>query len=322
MSASILIVSALLLSGARNVTAKSPSQPNQSTQTPTEEHSSVPSPSVSPLNQPTAAATAKPTATYIYNQYKQASPWGNVPTWLEAIATILLVIFAGRQLSSVKGAANAARDNADAAKDAAVSTKRYVEMTEQTVEAANQSARAAELALNIERPYVFIEKQSLALRNLKLPSGIAGPFSLLAPESIESEATHKGLDPTFILRNRGKGIAIIRDVRLRVMKVPYPALLSGLPVSTGKFEVIARYSYLIQQPVLGNGEMSDPYSALWLRVPIDVWREASKIAQRQIVLTIRVAYSDAAERPFFTIQRFNYVHGNLYAALPRRRKRP
>ena len=89
------------------------------------------------------------------------------------------------------------------------------------------------------------------------------------------------------------------------MKMPYPVLLSGFPVPAGKFEVIVRYPYLIQQPVLGNGEMSDPYSGLWLYVPIDVWREANKITQRQIVMTIRVAYTDAAERPFSTIQRFN-----------------
>jgi hypothetical protein len=53
-----------------------------------------------------------------------------------------------------------------------MATKQYVQMTTQMVEAAKQSARAAELALNIQRPYVFAQSFRLEdheRRQLDLP---------------------------------------------------------------------------------------------------------------------------------------------------------
>jgi hypothetical protein len=118
LCALILIVSALLVSAACGASAESPSQPNQSTQTqtPAQQHNAIASPTASALNQSPAVPTGSASATYIYNQYKQSSRWGNVPAWLEAIATIGLLFFAGWQMSLIKAAAVAARDNAEAAK--------------------------------------------------------------------------------------------------------------------------------------------------------------------------------------------------------------
>jgi hypothetical protein len=163
----ILIASALLLSGARNVTAEGPSEPDQrsQTETPAQDHDALASPSPTIINQPAPQPTPNAGATYIYNQYKQSSPLGDLPTWLEAIATILLVIFAGRQMQFVsrsttatENAANAASENAKAAKDAAVATERYVEMTAQMVEATKQSAKATEAALHINRPFLLVTR--------------------------------------------------------------------------------------------------------------------------------------------------------------------
>jgi hypothetical protein len=156
----ILIASALLLSAANGASAESPSQPNQrtQTQTPAQRHNAIASPTASALNQSATVETTGTGATYIYNQYKQSSPWGDFPTWLEAIATILLVVFAYRQIDFVRASAQAASDNAKAAKDAAIATERYVEMTEQMVEATKQSAKAAETALYVNRPFLLVTR--------------------------------------------------------------------------------------------------------------------------------------------------------------------
>jgi hypothetical protein len=303
----ILIVSALLLSGARNITAEGPSQPNQSTQTqtPANEHSSVPGPSVSSVHQPTAVATAKPSATYIYNQYKQTSPWGDVPTWLEAIATILLVIFAGRQMGSVKEAANAARDNADAAKDAVVSTKRYVEMTAQMVEATKQSARATELALNAERPYVFIEKQNPAMY-LRITSLMReGPPINVAREPLKykgaDESDTADISLTFELRNRGKGVAVVKTVLARMLLGAGLFENENLALRTiGRSDGIVRGGI----SVIGSGESAE-CSVIGLSLPLDM---VAQIIDLKISLyfAIVVRYGDVYGRNFTPGFRFEY----------------
>src|ERR1700719_3061633 len=108
--ASILIALALLLSAANGGATESPSQPNQraETQTPAQQHNAIASPTVSALNQSAAVPAAAGGTTNIYNQYKQTSPWGDLPSWLEAIATIGLVIFAFWQMNFVKRSTTAA----------------------------------------------------------------------------------------------------------------------------------------------------------------------------------------------------------------------
>jgi len=137
LSVLILIASVFLLSAARNVTAEGPSQANQQTQTetPAQQHDTVTSPSPTVINEETAEPIAASGATNIYNQYKQSSPWGDFPTWLEAIATIGLLVFAGWQIAFIRrttkateDSAKAASENAVAAKDAAEATKKYAEV--------------------------------------------------------------------------------------------------------------------------------------------------------------------------------------------------
>jgi hypothetical protein len=121
-----LIALALLLSAA-SVTTESPSQPNQGTQTqsPAQQHSSTASPRMPALNQAAAKPTARKGRTNTDYECKQPGPWGDFPTWLEAIATLGLVGFAAWQMRLIKDAAVAAKNNAEAAKlqaDAAIKT--------------------------------------------------------------------------------------------------------------------------------------------------------------------------------------------------------
>lgn len=133
LSTLILIASALLLSAASNVTAEGPSEPNQrsKTQPSPQAYSQIASPTMTATLQPTATPTAQAGATYTYNEYKQSSPWGDLPTWLEAIATIGLVVFAfwqmdfvRRSTDSMEAATTAAGKAADTAERALIHAER------------------------------------------------------------------------------------------------------------------------------------------------------------------------------------------------------
>lgn len=120
-SVSILVASAMLLSAANGAPIESPNQPNQRTngERKPDHQTAATTPSRSSINQPARTPSANQGATYVYNQYKESSPWGDVPTWLEAIATLGLLAFAAWQMGLIKAAAIAARDNAVAAKKSA-----------------------------------------------------------------------------------------------------------------------------------------------------------------------------------------------------------
>jgi hypothetical protein len=170
----ILIASALLLSAGRNTAAESQSKPHQRHKTHCTAYadSQITKPTITATFQPTAAPSTASGATYIYNQYKQSSSWGNVPTWLEAIATIGLVAFAfwqmhfiRRSTEATENAAKAAADNAVASRSAADATAAY--------------ARIAERSLfDIQRPWVLVF-------SVKWPSGV---FPLPADEATEPQA--------------------------------------------------------------------------------------------------------------------------------------
>ncbi|MFZ0676869.1 hypothetical protein [Candidatus Binatus sp.] len=168
----ILIASALFLSAANNGTAESPSQPNQrsQTKTPAQEHDAVASQAPPVSNQPAAVPTASAGATYIYNQYKQSSPWGDLPTWLEALATILLVIYAAWQTSFVDRSTKAAED----------------------------AAKAATLALNAERPYLLpVQAEDNLPALLQIATVTIKNFGK-GPAIISEIVAHFGLDdPAF-----------------------------------------------------------------------------------------------------------------------------
>jgi hypothetical protein len=163
----ILIGLALLLSGARNLTAEGPSQPNQGTQTkaPTQQHSAVASPSKFTFNQGTPIPTAETGAHYNHNQHSQSGPWGDLPGWLQAIATIALVIFAARQMRFVRRGTTATENAANAARDNAIAAQKYAGIAERTL--------------------ILTQRPKLVVRNVVIeqvrPFATVQPLELFAP---------------------------------------------------------------------------------------------------------------------------------------------
>jgi hypothetical protein len=181
------MVLALGLALSVNAQSGNPSQPNQSTNTEphAQQHDAVASPTASALNQSAAVVTASTGATYIYNYYKQSSPCGDLPSWLEAIATILLVAVAGWQMGFIRRstaateeASKAARDNAFAAKESAKATEEYVKISERAL-------------VDVQRPWVLVFE-------VKWPSGVFPmPAELDAtPRVVTMRISYKNFGPT------------------------------------------------------------------------------------------------------------------------------
>jgi hypothetical protein len=234
----ILILSALLLSTARNATAESPSQPNQSAQTETsaQQHDAVANPAATTLNQQTTKPAASSGTTNIYNQYQQSSPWGDFPTWLEAVASIGLVIFAYWQINFVKRTTTASEDAAKAARDAVIATQQYVELTKDLAATTKQSVDLARLSLSTERPYITVT-----------------PVNIVP--------TTVGARVNFTLRNEGRTPAIIKDIVAGLKWETYPDCPSFQKRRDGV------RSRRIHEYVLGTDRTSREYSSWYEDVP-------------------------------------------------------
>jgi hypothetical protein len=297
-----LALLALYLS-ARNVAAEGPSQPNQSTQTqtPAEEHSSVPSTSISPTYQPTAAPTPHYGTTYIYNEYYQTGPLGNLPTWLEAIATIGLLVFAGwevdyvrRSTAATEIASKAASDNAIAAKDAAEATKRYAEV--------------AKLALRAERPFLFIEEQSVHSHPIaksfnSLKELLTGKFERpdITRDTLSQKDKYESaeLQMSFVLFNRGRGIAIIDRIKIKTLlghgmiKGGKEKMLTG-----GRFEVTVAAQML-------RPDRGAKFFAPSIEFSLDLFADIVELRKGLLILLL-IQCHDVYRRPFTTIQPLAY----------------
>lgn len=306
---SVLFVSAFLLSYARTVTFAATSQSNQRTQTQNEpqQNGSAPSPLASAFVQPSPAPSAEDRKAETEAQSYPASPSENrLPAWLEAIATILLVGFAAWQMrfirrstAATENAANAASDNAKAARDAAVAAERYVEMTEQMVEAAKQSARAAELALNVERPYVFVESQTLDFA--KVSQTPVPPLIAAAVPGFTKEPEQRiDIEISFTLRNRGKGIAVLTGVRTRLILTNDPLGLAA----HFKLATACSSRMRIRQRVIGA---VDEYPVrTYLHLPIPVWEGIVNEFKVGLLVVGIVCYHDVFRRPYKTYFSFDY----------------
>lgn len=276
LSALILIASALLLSAASSGATESASQPNQSSQTdtPAQQHNAISGPTVSALNKATAVPTTGAGATYIYNEHYYSSPFGNLPTWLEAVATIGLLIFACYQMRFVRSSTTAARDNASAAKEAAIATKEY--------------AKIAALALNAERPYVFVESQELNATE-------ASPLPRLLGGTTAPQEPQMDIAVSFRLRNRGKGVAVIKDVRARLL------ITDGMYHPVGfrrKFVTAGKVSLRIAERVVGGGEGSEQIVARFTILKTD-WEKITHLNLYLLVAGLAV-YGDVFRRLYTT----------------------
>jgi hypothetical protein len=297
----VLIASALLLNAARNVTAEGPSQPNQSTQAQTEsqQHNPIPSPPVSPLVQPSPAPPAQRREAVTDDQGREASPSGNdLPAWLEAIATILLVGFAlwqmrfiRRSTAATENAANAARDNAKAAKDAAIATERYVEMTEQMVKATKQSAHATELALNAERPFVFVEVLTV--------SAAEAMSYLITGEPAPSDA-QVDITVALSLNNQGKGVAVVNSLKVSLI-IATSKLLEN---RTKPVPLYKRRSEQFEYRIISTEQVRQ-HRAFCTRVSAKIWEDVKRSRLRLLISGV-FRYQDVFGRHFWTRYCFEY----------------
>lgn len=232
----ILIASALLLNAARSATAESPSQQNQGRQAETsaQEHNAIADPTASTINQQTSKPTPTSGATYIYNQYQQSSPWGDFPTWLEAIASIGLAIFAFWQINFVKRTTTASENAAEAARDAVRATQQYVELTKELSETTKQSVELARLSLSTERPYITVTPVGL------FPSASGARVNLA-------------------LRNDGSRPAIIKNIYAHMAWEQRP----DCPPLARRQELAGHNSRRIHEYVIGSNNRTSREYSLW-----------------------------------------------------------
>jgi hypothetical protein len=213
---SLTLIALALLAIAGSTKAQATSRPGDG-QTPAQQHHAEPAPYLSPTIQiSTKAATAGSAAETNYQRYYPNNS-AELAAFVQAVAAVILILFGGWQMvllwrstGATEKAADAARDNAIAAREAAEVSKENIEISKQLADANQRAAEAAQLTLNVERPYVFFKSPQMLTR--------------AQPESIPIGATIFSSHPTgdtlrfelaYELKNHGKGVAIIDDVRAR-----------------------------------------------------------------------------------------------------------
>jgi hypothetical protein len=204
----ILVILVLRLNAAEQRPASPVGKPSPTTEANNPSKAAQPQGSFRPSApiQPTSVHSTKAGDSYTYNYYYYYYPQEgrDLPAWLEAGATIALLVLAAWQMGFIKrstkateNAATAASDNAKAAHDAATATERYVQLTAEMVEATKQSTELAQLALNANRPFLLIVDETL--QNLEV-----------AP------AKNTRVHIQFAFKNCGKSPAIISKIRARL----------------------------------------------------------------------------------------------------------
>jgi hypothetical protein len=188
------------------------------------------------------------------------------------------------------------------------------EMTKATAEAAKaaiESAKAAELALYAERPYLFVENQKIGIYLRLTPSLAAPPRIAPTPEISANPLRYKGQDKSdasdirleFNLRNRGKGVAEIRAVYVRML------LGRGLIINQDrKLTTIGRTDADIKLglSIIGPNEIAEcSASGLSFSLPLDT---VSQLAHWELSLrfVILVGYLDVYGRRFSRAFPFEY----------------
>ena len=276
----LLIVSTLLLHAVNSRATESPSQPNQRSQAETaaQQHNAVASPPGTAIEQPTTVPTATSGTTNIYNEYKQSSPHGDFPTWLQAIASIGLAIFAFWQINFVKRTTTASENAAEAARDAVIATQQYVELTKDLAATTKQSVELARLSLSTERPYITVTP------------------TLITP-------TLSGAKISFELRNDGNRPAIIKNIWAGIKWEQVPDCPSVDRRQTG---VEARR---IHDYVLAPGRTSKEYGLWYADGPpelrmldneelLEIIRGQREQSNRELHIFGFVTYRDPAEAEY------------------------
>jgi hypothetical protein len=151
-------------------------------------------------------------------------------------ATIALAIFTGQLVKvtgdlheATKKGTEVAEENVKAARASAEAAKAQLEFTKtaneqnlniarQSTEAAKQNAQAAELALNAERPYLFLAPLRIEEQKRTVPNYLAA-FLEGPNRQLTKTITVRWLSVRII--NKGKGIAIVEEIYLRPCVVSF-----------------------------------------------------------------------------------------------------
>ena len=245
-------------------------------------------------------------------EHADHNDWNTKPFWimLGLNAALVLVGFAYTvvayfQLGAINRQANLTDKMLFETRKAAEATTNYVELTRQMVKAADQSARAADLALNVERPYIFIESQRLSFYWGKGGGYLGSVIGLLTRDLVrQPDSTHIGMDFSFELRNRGKGVALVHDIRMRLVDAPQGYLVGGIPAPLNpSSKVMGRHLFFIARSIIGGGECSDRFETYGLSLPVNNW-DAMNAKGRVPTFVVRVTYADVYGREYHSTPRF------------------
>jgi len=177
------------------------------------------------------------------------------------------------------------------------------EMTEAAQATARQSIELTTLALNAERPHVFIEEQEIEM-SVPLPTTLA---ARTMAENIALEPLRYAVDGVdvanvtlrFMLHNRGKGIAVIRRIRTRMLLGR-----GALGNADLKLTAIGTMDGNVRANVIGGGDKAEGF-CFGLRIPLHALDEV-----RQFNLSLRfvivVSHVDIFGRPFVASSAFEY----------------
>ncbi len=240
---------------------------------------------------------------------------------LTALVADLLGDFRRRQQEMAETAETAARRNAEMAALAAGwlgdFSRHQQEMAAAAQATARQSVELTTLALNAERPYLFVEEQEIGM-SLPMPTTLAARSMAenIAIEplryAVAGSSNIANVTLRFTLRNRGKGISVVRRIRVRML------LGRGALKNTDlKLAAIGTTDGNVRANVIGGGEKAEGF-CLGLRLPLQTLDEV-----RQFNLSLRfvivVSHADVFGRPFVTTRAFEYrppIRSTVFAGSP------
>jgi len=163
---------------------------------------------------------------------------------------------------------------------------------------ARQSVELTTLALNAERPYLFVEQQEIEMSIpmlTTLSARVMGENIALEPlkYAVAGSSNVANIVLTFMLHNRGKGIGVVRRIRVRML------LGRGACEKTAsKLTTINTAEGNIRTPIIGGGEKTECF-CFGLRLPLQTLDEVRQF-NRSLRFVIAVCHTDVFKRKFVT----------------------
>jgi hypothetical protein len=170
--------------------------------------------------------------------------------------------------------------------------------TSEAAKAARESAEAARLALNAEKPYVFLEP----IRIDEATQRVFDPIGVFLPPPYQQTTKITKLKWLSIkIRNRGKGIAVIEEIYVR------PCIVERRTRKIARGERLA-----IAERVIGAGEQSETGTYLPDKVAPPIFDSFDK----RFAVVGYVRYRDVYERRYKSTFGYYYAPGALNLLRP------